>query len=547
MCMWFGILTFLTAIGIAGVAAWFSIAGLMAIFSAAALPIAIMAGTLEVGKLLTASWLYRYWNETSLIIKTYLTTAVVVLMLITSMGIFGYLSKAHLDQAGETSDAFAIVERIDGQIAREENRISIIQDRITSINNGGSFDVQDSIDAQIQIRDTAWEQVQGDIDYNQGQIDSVRNQLQKDLASLDTRLASLDQSVNDLRNKGVEVITTDEGGAFRSAETETIDYVAQANELFANQKEERDSIAEQQKSLRTQATADIKVFQDAIDRYRSQAQDTIQSANAEINRLRNQSSNSQDNALDQIDAFNVEIDNIYIKIDGLKDEKFEAEQEVRLLEKEVGPIKYVAQLLFGGDSQDLLDQAVQVFILMLVFVFDPLAVMLVIAANQTLLRYGINLEKAGPNNDGDNSSGGDDASSTGETTTDRQTNDKNSSEDTTQGGSSADNSVHLQQVGTTRFNSGIQQINQSDDIDWDRAPSRPSAVDDAATAMAESAAKEKDKEIAKLKRQLKKKPKEIIKEVEKIVEVEKKEDFEFKVPPAIEKLEKKLQEKLDGK
>ena len=62
----------------------------------------------------------------------------------------------------------------------------------------------------------------------------------------------------------------------------------------------------------------------------------------------------------------------------------------------MGPIKYVAQLLFGGDSEALLDKAVQVFILMLVFVFDPLAVMLVIAANQTLLRYGIYLEKAGP-------------------------------------------------------------------------------------------------------------------------------------------------------
>ena len=164
--MWFGLLTLFTALAIAGVAAWFSIAGLMAIFSAAALPIAVMAGTLEVGKLLTASWLYRYWHDTSLALKSYLSTAVLVLMLITSMGIFGYLSKAHLDQAGVSGDAIAAVERIDGQIAREENRITIIEDRIASIGNGG-FDVQDSIDAQIQIRDTAWQQVQGDIDYNQ--------------------------------------------------------------------------------------------------------------------------------------------------------------------------------------------------------------------------------------------------------------------------------------------------------------------------------------------------------------------------------------------
>ena len=110
MFMWFGILTLLTALGIAGVAAWFSIAGLMAIFSAAALPIAVMAGTLEVGKLLTASWLYRYWHDTSVALRAYLSTAVVVLMLITSMGIFGYLSKAHLDQAGVSGDAIAIVE-----------------------------------------------------------------------------------------------------------------------------------------------------------------------------------------------------------------------------------------------------------------------------------------------------------------------------------------------------------------------------------------------------------------------------------------------------
>ena len=393
--MLFGLLTLFTALAIAGVAAWFSIAGLMAIFSAAALPIAIMAGTLEVGKLLTASWLYRYWSETTFALKAYLSTAVLILMLITSMGIFGYLSKAHLDQAGVSSDAIATVERIDGQIAREENRIAIIEDRIASLGNGG-FDVQDSIDAQIQIRDTAWQQVQGDIDYNQSQINSVRSQLQTDLAGLTNRLEALDNAVNDLRAKGTEVIETDSGGFLRGAETETIDYGAQADALRSTQQPERDQIASEQQSLRSQATADIKTFQDAIDRYRSQAQETIQGANAEINRLRNQSTASQDDILNQIDQFNTDIDNIYNNIATLKDEKFTAESAVRELEKEVGPIKYVSQLLFGGDGEELLDKAVQVFILMLVFVFDPLAVMLVIAANQTLLRYGINLEKTGP-------------------------------------------------------------------------------------------------------------------------------------------------------
>ena len=531
--MVFGIFTLLCALAIAGVAAWFSIAGLMAIFSAAALPIAVMAGTLEVGKLLTASWLYRYWNDTGLALKAYLSTAVLVLMLITSMGIFGYLSKAHLDQAGVSGDAIATVERIDGQIAREENRISIIEDRIAGIGSGG-FDVQDSIDAQIQIRDTAWQQVQGDIDYNQGQIESVRSQLTVDLASLDTRLSALDTAVNDLRAKGTEVIETDAGGTFRRAETETIDYVAQADALRSSQQPERDDIAEQQQSLRAQATADIKVFQDAIDRYRTQAQETIQGANAEINRLRNQSTSSQDDALDQIDTFNSEIDAIYNKIATLKDEKFEAESAVRELEKEVGPIKYVAQLLFGGDDIELLDKAVQVFILMLVFVFDPLAVMLVIAANQTLLRYGINLEKTGPEDDGDKSNNSIDADAkpTGADSTGEAV-DQGSSENTTEDRGTADNNLHLQQQRTTGELSGEEPVNQ------------PSAVDDAAQAMAEAAAKQK-KEIAKLKRELKKKPKEVIKEVEKVVEVEKDDvDINLRAPKGIKALERKLEKRLN--
>ena len=370
--MLFGILTLITALAIAGVAAWFSIIGLMIFFSGSAMSIAVMAGTLEVGKLLTASWLYRYWNETGFALKAYLTTAVFLLMVITSMGIFGYLSKAASEVSADGQVAFAEVERINGQIARQENKIDIIEDRILSI--GGTVDVSESISQQESIRDGAWTRVQGDIEYAQGQIQSLRDQL-----------TTLDTAVNNLREKGVEVIETDAGGTFRRAETETIDYVAQANTLFASQKEQRDGIK-----------VDIDKQQANIDGYREQAQKTIDQANLEINKLRNSNTEQQDNNLVKIGEFNEQIDTIYVKISTLKDEKYNAESVVRTLEKEVGPIKYVAQLLFGGDSEDLLDKAVQVFILMLVFVFDPLAVMLVIAANQTLLRYGINLEKAGP-------------------------------------------------------------------------------------------------------------------------------------------------------
>ena len=394
MFMLFGILTLITALAIAGVAAWFSIVGLMLLFSGMPMSIAVMAGTLEVGKLLTASWLYRFWNETSLMLRAYLTTAVVILMVITSIGIFGYLSKAAGDQASDTGDAVAVVERVDAQIAREENKIDILEDRILSI--GGSIDVSTSIEQQETIREGAWERVQGDIDYNQEQIKNVRDQLKIDIAQQDSRLAELDKAVNELRSKGIEVVTLDEGGIFQSAETEKIDYIAQATELRASQQLERNELKEEKNDLRSQASADIKVFQDAIDNYRQQAQNTITGADAEINRLRNQSSNQQDDNIVKIDSLTGQIDNIYVGIATLKDEKFGYEQKVRTLDREVGPIKYLAQLIYGTDERDVLDKAIRLFILLLVFVFDPLAVMLVIAANQTLLRYGVNLESSGP-------------------------------------------------------------------------------------------------------------------------------------------------------
>jgi len=468
MCMLFGILTLITALAIAGVAAWFSIIGLMIFFSGSATSIAIMAGTLEVGKLLTASWLYRYWNETSFALKAYLSTAVVILMLITSMGIFGYLSKAASEVSADGQVAFAEVDRIDGQIAREENKIDILEDRILSI--GGTVDVSQSIIQQEEIRDGAWDRVQGDIEYAQGQIQSLRDEQKV-----------LDEAVNELRNKGVEVVVLDEGGLFQQGETEKIDYIAQANQLFEQQKPQRDQIR-----------ADIKSQQDTIDRYRQDAQTTIDNANAEINRLRNNNQERQDDSLEKIDTFNGQIDDIYSTIAILKDEKFEAESIVRNLDREVGPIKYVAELIYGSSEQNVMEQAVRLFILLLVFVFDPLAVMLIIAANQTLLRYGINLESSGPE---------------------------------------------------------IPKGSKREAIL--KGPDNPSAVEDAAKVMAESASQKKslENEINKLRLELSKKPKEVEKivEVEKIIEVEKEIDMQIKVPKAIKDLEKRLEKKLNEK
>ena len=122
--MFFGILTLIVGLAISIVAAWYSIVGLMAIFAAAKIPIAIMGAVLEVGKLLTASWLYQFWDKANKLLKVYFISAVVVLMFITSMGIFGFLSKAHMDQTLSVGDNSLLIERLDSKIQREQVRIT---------------------------------------------------------------------------------------------------------------------------------------------------------------------------------------------------------------------------------------------------------------------------------------------------------------------------------------------------------------------------------------------------------------------------------------
>ena len=113
-----------TGIALSVVAAWYSVTGLVAIFAGASLAIIILGGTLEFGKIILASWLYRNWKQVPLLLKSYFTIALLVLMLITSMGIFGFLSKAHLEQTAPAGDVAAKIERIDGSLARERMRIT---------------------------------------------------------------------------------------------------------------------------------------------------------------------------------------------------------------------------------------------------------------------------------------------------------------------------------------------------------------------------------------------------------------------------------------
>ena len=116
--MLLGLLVLITALTISAVAIYYSVAGLVAIFAAAALPIMIMGGVLEVAKLVTAVWLHRYWKQAAWWLKSYLAIAVVVLMFITSMGIFGFLSKAHIEQTSASEESVAQVQQIETELGR---------------------------------------------------------------------------------------------------------------------------------------------------------------------------------------------------------------------------------------------------------------------------------------------------------------------------------------------------------------------------------------------------------------------------------------------
>ncbi len=350
-------LALFTSMSIAGIAAYFSVIGLATIFAGAFLGVVVMAGALEFGKIVTAAYLHLYWDRLNYM-KYYLTFSVFILMLITSLGIFGYLAKASSDTSYKTSVAQSELQKIDGQILRTENNISLIEERMNSLGTS-TIDVSESIKQQEVIRDGAWQRVQGDIDYAQGQIDSLRNQL-----------TTLDTAVNELREKGVEVITTDEGGLFQGNETEKIDYVQQANTLFLQQKEQRDQIR-----------ADIKTQQDNIDKYREQAQDTINDANTEIKRLQEASTGDADEIILKTQEYQLQIDDLYDIINVYKEERFPFEQEILNFEREVGPIKYVAEVIYGQESaRDYLDNAIRWVIFAIIFVFDPLAILLLITS-----------------------------------------------------------------------------------------------------------------------------------------------------------------------
>lgn len=193
----------ITALTISAVAIYYSVSGLVAIFAAAAIPIIVMGTALEVGKLVTAVWLHWYWDKAKWWLKTYLSISVIVLMFITSMGIFGFLSKAHIEQTSAAEEGLAQIERIDKEVLRIQDLISRAETRIADAEASvgiGNNETQAQIDKEQTRIDTAYERIQPAIDEQNVIIQTQLDNLEDRVAVYEEEITSLDNELQRLRD-----------------------------------------------------------------------------------------------------------------------------------------------------------------------------------------------------------------------------------------------------------------------------------------------------------------------------------------------------------
>ena len=389
--MKFGLLVLIVALTISGVAIYYSVAGLMAIFAASAIPIMIMGGSLEIGKLVAAVWLHKYWDKAGLLLKTYLSIAVIVLMIITSMGIFGFLSKAHIEQTANATENVAQIDRIAADITRQNDIIARSEEKITAAESKGvnqDDKIQEQIDTEQERIDTAYTRIQPSIDEQNNIIAAEGSRLSGGLAlyeeqikTMDAQLTSLQAYVdtNDIKSLQSLVGVNADGsfGPATRAAVETFKQNTSAEKIKLTQLI-ADEKAKQTSPVIDAARAEIK-------RLRGIAEQQIADSNVLISRLRAQLGTEDTVATDQIiKDETAKITEANTTIDKLTEQKYTLETSYRKLEAEVGPVKYLADFIYGDQpGTDVLEQAVRWVIVTIIFVFDPLAVVLLIASQYT--------------------------------------------------------------------------------------------------------------------------------------------------------------------
>lgn len=235
--MFLGLLVFITALTISGIAIYYSVAGLVAIFAAAALPIMVMGGALEIGKLVTAVWLHRYWSKATWWLRTYLSLAVVILMFITSMGIFGFLSKAHIEQTSASIENVEQVSRLETEIARQQALIQRAEEKIAKAESStGNLneDIQAQIDKEQQRIDSAYTRIEPAIAEQNAIIQTQLDTLDDRVAVYEDEIRSLDTELQRLNGVVASYRDELEGTTVASIEEQVQPYIDQIAQLDAD-------------------------------------------------------------------------------------------------------------------------------------------------------------------------------------------------------------------------------------------------------------------------------------------------------------------------
>lgn len=373
----FGIWTVMVALAVSVVAAYFSIIGLTAIFAAAVIPIVIMGVSLEVAKITTAIWLHTFWHQAATLIKIYLTSATVILMLITSMGIFGFLSKAHIEQNANSGSIIAQISRVEQRHLGEQQIVARAREQILSFDQGvvqADLAIQQRIGVQERLIADAVARLETDIaTQNQLMSQGTGQLLQTELTRIQRLRDKLStaQTLGDNRAVQTQIGVKADGVIGPATRAAITKYTQQLT----------DRQSEIVKQLQQQATDPAaQAIRTEIARLQTVTNQTIARAQEAINAFRTQmvTITTVDNSSKIIQQQQI-IEATNLVIGQLLERKFELEGELRILEVEVGPVKYIAEMVYGESNPAILEKAVRWVIIILVVVFDPLAIVLVIS------------------------------------------------------------------------------------------------------------------------------------------------------------------------
>ena len=373
---------FTVALSLSVIAEFYSIVGLTAIFAGAPISITVMGVILGTSKLSTIVWLHEFWKQVKWVMKIYLVSAVMVLMFLTSMGIFGYLSKAHIEQVGAGQENAAQIQRLTVELQRQNDIVKLAESKSKTLETNGTgadANVQSQINQEQQRIDSAYSRIQPAIDDQQRIVDAQTKIYQDQIIKIDQQLAQLQQYQD---AKEVDRVQSLVG---IKADGDWGPGTARAVTTWKNTRtDERNAAVLKLEEANTNPT--IKSARDEILRIRKGVETQISESNKLIDRLRNQLGKGDSASVETlINEQQEKIKTANLEIEKLTQQKYTLEIEYRKFEVEVGPIKYIADLIYGDNSdKNMLEHAVRWVIILIVAVFDPLAAMMLLAATESM-------------------------------------------------------------------------------------------------------------------------------------------------------------------